>query len=68
MGEFIEKTLQERRSLEKTLADLVAQYERKPSPELKRTIELIEGEIEIRKRSDPSRLAVPRADDRGRTG
>jgi hypothetical protein len=47
---FIEKTLDQRRSLETALADLLAEYQRKPRPELARTIELLRAEIEFRKR------------------
>ena len=47
---FIEKTLDQRRSMETALADLLAEYQRKPRPELARTIELLRAEIEFRKR------------------
>ena len=46
----IEKLLNERRTLEEALADLLAKYQREPSPELARMIELLRAEIEIRKR------------------
>jgi len=44
--------LEDQRSLEKAFADLLAEYERNPSPSLARTIELIQEEIEVRRRSD----------------
>ena len=47
---FIEKTLDQRRSMETALADLLAEYQRKPRPGLARTIELLRAEIEFRKR------------------
>ena len=49
MKGFIEKTLAQRRSMETALADLLAEYQRKPRPELARTIELLRTEIEFRK-------------------
>jgi hypothetical protein len=49
MKGFVEKTLSQRRSLEKALADLVAKHQREPTPELARTIELLRAEIELRK-------------------
>jgi hypothetical protein len=52
MQGFIDGALKGRRSLEKALADLLAEYERNPSPNLARTIELIRDEIELRKRPD----------------
>ena len=42
--------LNERRSLEEALADLRAQYERRPTGELVRMIEQLEAEIAIRRR------------------
>lgn len=39
-----------RRSLERALADLRAQYEKRPSGELARMIEQLEAEIAIRRR------------------
>jgi hypothetical protein len=50
MTGFIEKTLNDRRTLEKALADLLAKYQREPSPQLARMIELLRAEIELRKR------------------
>ena len=50
MPEFIDQALKERRSLEKALADLLSQYQRNPTPDLARKIELIRAEIELRKR------------------
>jgi hypothetical protein len=49
---FIEKTLNQRRSLEQALADLVAKQQREPNPELARMVELLRAEIELRKRPD----------------
>jgi len=51
MEELIEGMLKQRRSMEETLTDLLAEYERNPRPSLARTIELIRTEIELRKRS-----------------
>jgi hypothetical protein len=51
MDEAIKEMLKERRSMEKTLADLLAEYERSPRPGLARTIDLIRSEIELRKRA-----------------
>ncbi len=51
---LIERLLRERRSLEKALADLAAEYERRPSPGLARTIELLRKEIEAREQSGQS--------------
>jgi hypothetical protein len=52
MKGFIEETLNQRRSLEQALADLVAKQRREPSPELARMIELLRAEIELRTRPD----------------
>lgn len=52
---FIEKKFDQRRSMETALADLLAEYQRKPRPGLARTIELLRAEIEFRKRAaEPS--------------
>ena len=47
---YIEKLLNERRTLEKALADLRAKYQREPRPELVRMIEILRVEIELSKR------------------
>jgi hypothetical protein len=52
MNGDLEKLLKQRRSLEQALADLVAEYQRKPRPELARMIELLRAEIELRKQRD----------------
>jgi hypothetical protein len=52
MKAFIEGMLEDLRTLEQALADLLAEYERNPNPNLARTIELIRDEIELRKRPD----------------
>jgi hypothetical protein len=52
MADFLDEALKERRTLEKALADLLAEFQRKPSPQLARTIELLRAEIELRKQSD----------------
>jgi hypothetical protein len=44
----IEEMMNTRRSIEATLVDLLALYERDPRPALARTIELIRAEIEYR--------------------
>jgi hypothetical protein len=51
MKGYIEKALKQRRSLDTALADLLAKYQREPSPELARMIALLRAEIELRKRS-----------------
>jgi hypothetical protein len=50
MGEYIDASFRERRSLEKAFADLVAKYEKHPSEELARMIRQLEAEIAERKR------------------
>jgi hypothetical protein len=47
--------------MERTLADLLAEYERNPNPNLGRTIELIRAEIELRARfwKAESRKGIP---------
>ena len=50
MKGYIEKLLEERRTLEEALADLLAKHQREPSPELARMIGLLRAEIELRKR------------------
>jgi hypothetical protein len=52
---LIETLFDQRRSLETALTELLTRYERDPSPELSRTIELLRVEIEIRK----GKLAKP---------
>lgn len=47
---YIEKALNERRSLDDALADLTASYNRYPTPELARMIKQLEAEIAERKR------------------
>lgn len=46
---YIEKLLEERRTLEEALADMRARYQREPNPELARMIALLRAEIELRK-------------------
>jgi hypothetical protein len=48
--EFIDIALQERRTLETALAELVAKHGRSPSPELARMIQIIEDEVIQRQR------------------
>jgi len=48
--EFIDIALQERRTLETVLAELVAKHSRSPSPELARMIQIIEAEVIQRQR------------------
>jgi hypothetical protein len=48
--EFIDIALQERRTLETALAELVAKHSRSPSPELARMIQIIEAEVIQRQR------------------
>lgn len=50
MGEYIDASLRERRSLEQAVADLLAKYEKHPSVELVRMIRQLEAEIAERKR------------------
>jgi hypothetical protein len=50
MSKIIEKMLSDRVPLEKALANLLAAYQRHPSPQSARAIELIRTEIELRKR------------------
>ena len=64
--------LDEPRTLEKAFADLQAKYQRKPSPDLERTIELLRAEIDLRewKRpvnldTDPANTSDQRVDARG---
>ena len=52
MTGFIESQLAARRTLEKALADLVAEFKHNPSPNLARTIELLRAEVEARKQPD----------------
>jgi hypothetical protein len=47
---IIEIALEERRSLERALADLTAKYERYKTPELSRMMREIEAEITLRQR------------------
>jgi hypothetical protein len=49
MADFIERVLRERRSLEKAFADMLAEYERKPTPELAERIKIIDAEIARRR-------------------
>ena len=51
MDDLIEEMLNERRSLEKTLVDLLAEYERNPRPSFARTIDLIRTEIALKEQS-----------------
>jgi hypothetical protein len=48
MIEFIENLLNERRSIAKALADLIAKYEVEKSPHLVRMIQQLEAEIVYR--------------------
>jgi len=50
MDGLLEKLLSERRSMEQALAHLRTMYQRNPRPELARTIELLQAEIELRNR------------------
>ena len=50
MESFIEKTLRERRSLQQVLADMIAKYERAPSPELRKSIEGLREELRRKER------------------
>jgi len=45
-------SLNEARSFEQVLADLLAEYERNPRPELARTIAMLRAEIELKKHPD----------------
>ena len=54
MGGMIEALLNNRRSLKQALADLLAAYQREPSPGLARRIEIIRYEIELRKTAQSS--------------
>jgi hypothetical protein len=45
MPMFIRRALAQRRSMKTALADMLADYERDPRPELARTIALIRDEI-----------------------
>lgn len=49
----IKNMLDERRSLEEALTDLIATYQRDPHPALARSIELIQAEIKLRVRPSP---------------
>lgn len=46
---YLDKALGERRSLERALADLIAKYSARPSPELARMIRRAEAELARRK-------------------
>jgi hypothetical protein len=48
MTSFIAETLRDRRSMEKTLADLIAKHEKAPSPKLARAIEILREELQLR--------------------
>jgi hypothetical protein len=50
MDGIIERGIIERRSIEEALADLLAKYERYPSPDLARMIRQVHAEIGERKR------------------
>jgi len=52
MPSFIDELLKERRSLEEAFADMCEQYERHPTPDLARKIELLRAESERRKQAD----------------
>ncbi len=54
MDDFIDLLLRERRSLRKTLDDLLETYERRPSPERAKTIKLLREEIERLERATQS--------------
>jgi hypothetical protein len=46
MDKFIQRALNQRRSMKVALADMLAEYERNPRPPLARTIALMRDEIE----------------------
>jgi hypothetical protein len=48
MSTFLQQMLNERRSIEVELADMLAKYERDPRPPLAQTIELIRSEVQLR--------------------
>ena len=50
---MIKDMLNDRRSLEEALADLVTKYQRDPHPALAQSIELIQAEIKLRVRPNP---------------
>ncbi len=54
MTDFTERVMRDRRSLEEALNDLRRKYAREPTPELERTIQELEMEIERRRRSSSS--------------
>jgi hypothetical protein len=49
MNGFIQKALNQRRSMESALTDMLVEYQHHPSPQLARTIELLQEEIDFRK-------------------
>jgi hypothetical protein len=51
MNNFIQDMLNERRSLDVVLADMLVKYQRNPTPSLARTIKLIQEEIELKKKA-----------------
>jgi hypothetical protein len=59
--EFIDIALQERRTLETALAELVAKHSRSPSPELARMIQIIEAEVIQRQRVPAT---IPQTEER----
>jgi hypothetical protein len=48
-GDIIGREMQGRRSMEQACADLRADYEKRPTPQLARMIEQLQAEIAIRK-------------------
>jgi len=55
--EFIDKLLNERRSMAKALSDLVARYETEKSPHLARMIEQLKAELTRRNPEPPPFVA-----------
>ncbi len=50
MGDIVQRGINDRRSIETALADLLAKYERFPSTDLARMIRQLQAEIGERKR------------------
>jgi hypothetical protein len=59
MIEFIDKLLNERRSMAKALSDVVARYETEKSPHLARMIEQLKAEIAQRSQEPTCSSLVP---------
>jgi hypothetical protein len=60
MADFIERVLRERRSLEKAFADMLAEYEHRPTPELAERIKIIDAEIARRRGQKLATAALSR--------